>query len=67
MIDCCIDCPNRVVGCHGSCEEYKKQKEEHFAKASKIYKKRKEYRSVRGVEIATVERMKTHHKSKKRR
>lgn len=28
-IDCCKDCPNRSVGCHGTCEEYQKQSKAH--------------------------------------
>lgn len=33
----CMDCPDRVVGCHGSCEKYKKFKDEGL----KDWKKRK--------------------------
>lgn len=27
-IDCCFQCEDRQPGCHGSCEEYKKQRAE---------------------------------------
>ena len=29
MIWCCKDCTERYVGCHGKCEKYIKQREEH--------------------------------------
>lgn len=29
MIWCCKDCTERHVGCHGKCERYIKQNEEH--------------------------------------
>ena len=25
----CMDCPDRVVGCHATCEKYLKEREEH--------------------------------------
>ena len=27
-IKCCKDCPDRHVGCHGTCEKYKKERAE---------------------------------------
>lgn len=40
---CCRDCKERHVGCHGSCEKYKKSKEEFEAFRRKVIEnKRKE-------------------------
>lgn len=29
MIFSCVDCKNRTAGCHGRCETYKKESEQH--------------------------------------
>lgn len=26
----CLDCPDRTVGCHATCEKYKKYKDDHM-------------------------------------
>ena len=37
MITCCKDCVNRHVGCHGECESYKQQKENHTEEQRWLY------------------------------
>lgn len=31
FITCCLNCPDRVVGCHSTCQKYIGQKAEHEA------------------------------------
>lgn len=35
-ITCCKDCTKRYLGCHGKCEEYKAEVENHKTHQSKI-------------------------------
>ena len=41
MIDCCVDCSSRNPGCHGRCEEYLRQREEHEAERAAIQRAKK--------------------------
>lgn len=38
MIWCCKDCADRHVGCHGKCEKYIQQNEEHQKMLAEIKK-----------------------------
>jgi len=37
FITCCMNCTERTVGCHGSCERYNSQKEENQKKKQDLY------------------------------
>ena len=44
IIQCCKDCTKRAIGCHGRCEKYNSEKDEH-AKLRKKAKLEREYDS----------------------
>jgi len=40
---CCKDCDRRTVGCHSTCEDYKKFRERHEANVKAYRKDRKKW------------------------
>lgn len=44
-IKCCYNCPDRVVGCHGTCEKYLTEKTEYEQRKAEFnkYREAKQY------------------------
>jgi hypothetical protein len=55
-ITCCMGCPDRFPGCHGTCEVYKTQRAEYEATMAEV--KQKEYvrKGLDGLLLDTIER-----------
>lgn len=58
MINCCKDCEDRTIECHGRCERYIEEKRKYDEKRKEMFKLKDNDRMLRSHEIGTVERMK---------
>jgi len=67
MINCCKDCQNRTVGCHGTCTENIRQKEEHIKHCIEIEEIRTKERHARDYVIAATRQMKKSRKTNGKR
>lgn len=63
--ECCVDCAERHVGCHSTCERYISDKENYDKKRNKIKDQKKRESIVTGYAVDSVKRMKD--PSKRRR
>lgn len=52
----CLDCPDRVIGCHGDCEKYKAFKEERLELNREIRKKTGRARAADTVIINGIQK-----------
>ena len=68
-ITCCMDCPDRIPGCHGYCERYKQQKTELEATKEEQNKKRAIQAGLDASLYDRVERTakRTHYRENKRK
>lgn len=62
-IKCCENCTERYVGCHATCEEYIRQKNEFEEKKQKANEIATQRNNVKIARIEGVKRMKTRRKS----
>ena len=60
-IGCCKDCSIRTVGCHSTCVEYKKEKEELEEWKREKNRKRDSANMAKDVQIRSIKNMKTKH------
>lgn len=66
-ITCCKDCPDRIPGCHGSCEKYKQEKAEYDATMEEQNRKKAVKAGLDASLYASVERTakRTHYRDRK--
>lgn len=69
-ITCCLDCAERHIGCHGSCERYNEQRRAHEAELAQLRVQRAhewDYRSYKRSATARFarERLKEQRRRKK--
>ena len=63
-IKCCADCTDRYVGCHATCEEYIRQKNEYENKKKIVHEMNNKVNNINLARIEGIKRMKTRSKSK---
>ena len=54
----CKDCPDRVVGCHSTCEKYQAAKVDHKKKEAVILEEKKVYDGLDDYVFARIEKLK---------
>ena len=52
----CFECPDRVLGCHGTCEKYKAFKDERIELSYEIRKKARAEKSSDAVIITGIQK-----------
>ena len=62
--DCCINCTDRTVTCHGDCEIYLEQKAKYNKKQEEIRKKRKSEQDVINIHDNMYRKMQKKHRRK---
>lgn len=60
-----MDCTERHVGCHATCEKYKAEKAVHEAKREADYKERLEQRIANDYIIGSIHKLQDRRRSKK--
>lgn len=48
MVKCCYKCQERTIGCHGSCETYKREVKEHRQEKAETEERQKAYNEYKG-------------------
>lgn len=43
---CCLNCEDRIIGCHSVCKSYKEDREVYDEKKSMIYSNKNEYKEL---------------------
>ena len=61
----CKDCPDRKVGCHGSCEKYARAKAAYAEKAEEVFKVKRTYDDFDDYKIDAV--IKARERSRRKR
>ena len=54
----CKDCPDRYLGCHGTCEKYREYKERHAEEAAANQQQKDAYKDLCSYKEAKVRRLK---------
>lgn len=57
-IQCCYKCQERHVGCHGTCERYNDELEEHIKRKDQIRQEKKKVREICSYTVDSVTRKK---------
>lgn len=55
-IDCCLNCQDRIVGCHSECERYKTQRAEYDETMAELKKKKAVRDGLNGFMYDSIER-----------
>lgn len=63
-ISCCYRCEDRKVGCHGTCEEYKKEKAERFEEYERWLEWDKKYSVQTKMEVDRAHSKRKHFQNK---
>lgn len=50
-INCCKDCKDRQLGCHGKCERYINQKDEYLKRKKEYMDKKVKYDKLRSCDF----------------
>lgn len=65
-IKCCRDCTERHLGCHGTCERYKKEQADMLASREEIRKQKEKDIPYENYKFASIDKMRKAQRKNKR-